>query len=113
MTSKEFGYKTLTKSEDTDEVGSVMAYRFSEKRILQAVLWHARRKMWMFAPAIGIGFLNDFEYMDRTQEVDRPAAERVARNLGIELPSEETLAAMCEEGERMGWQLGPPEQDPE
>jgi hypothetical protein len=108
-----FSYKTITKSDETIDVGSIMAYRFSEKRTLQAVLWHARRKMWMFAPAIGIGYLNDFEYMDRTRQVDRSTAEREAHNLGIELPSEETLTAMCEEGERMGWDLGPPDQEAE
>ena len=106
-----FSYKTITKSDETSEVGSIMAYRFSEKRTLQAVLWHTRRKMWMYAPAIGIGYLNDFEYMDRTEQVDRPTAERIAQDLGIELPSEEALTAMCEEGERMGWKVGPPEQD--
>ena len=113
MVSTEFGYMTLTKSEDTDDVGSIMAYRFSEKRILQAVLWHARRKIWMFAPAIAIAYLNDHMYWDRTTTVDRATAERVARQIGIELPSENVLDEICAEGERMGWEMGPPEEDDE
>jgi hypothetical protein len=113
MTPKEFGYKTLTKSEDTDEVGSIMAYRFSEKRTLQAVIWDAHRKRWAYAPAIGTIYINDYMWWDRTAEVDRATAERIARQIGIELPNEETLDEMCAEGVRMGWEMGPPEEDHE
>jgi hypothetical protein len=50
--------------------------------------------------------------MDRATGVDRATAERIAREtLDTELPSEETLSAMCEEGDRMGWSLGPPEEE--
>jgi len=111
MDPSRFTYNTVTKSDENHEVGSILAYRFSAERILQAVMWHARRKIWMFAPGIAVGYLNDDKYMDRAKEVDRLTAERIAREeLRTELPSEETLAAMCEEGERMGWELGPPEE---
>ena len=111
MLPTRFAYNAVTKSDETDEVGSIMAHRYSEKRLLQAVMWHVRRKIWMYAPAIAVGYLNDTGYMDRITEIDRPTAERIARQkLGTDLPSEETLAAMCEEGDRMGWRLGPPEE---
>jgi hypothetical protein len=111
MSPSRFAYKTITKSDETEEVGSIMAHRYSADRILQAVMWHARRKIWMFAPAIAVAYLNDWKYMNRATEVDRATAERIAREtLGSELPTLETLDAMCEEGERMGWELGPPEE---
>jgi hypothetical protein len=104
-----FAYMKLTKPEGSTEVASIMAYRNSAERTLQAVMWHANRKMWMFAPAIAVAFLNDLEYMDRATKVDRPTAEQIAKEtLHAELPNEAELAEMCDEGERQGWELGPP-----
>ena len=111
MAPSRFGYKKVMTSDESARVGSMIAYRLAEDRSLQAVMWAAHRKIWMFAPAIAVQFIYDPEVTDRAKEIDRPTAERVAREeLRTELPSEETLAAMCEEGERMGWELGPPEE---
>ena len=105
----QFGYKTVMTSDGSNRLGSLIAYRLAEDLGLQAVMWAADRKMWMFAPAIAVQFIYDPEYMIFATEVDRAKAERTAREeLAVELPSEAELAQMCAEGERMGWELGPP-----
>jgi hypothetical protein len=105
----EFHYKTLLKADLTGQVTSVLAYHMPLDRGLQAVMWSGRRKAWIYAPGIVTAYLFDLEYQDRTQTIDRTRAEQLARDiLHAELPSEETLQAMCEEGERMDWVLGPP-----
>jgi hypothetical protein len=53
--------------------------------------------------------LYDPDYLDRTQDIDRSAAEQLSRDaLQTELPSEETLLAMFDEGQENNWRLGPP-----
>jgi hypothetical protein len=74
-------------------------------------MWHATRKRWMYAPGIAAGLLFDDSYSNESTTVDRTTAEAMARQyLHSELPSEQTLREMCEEGDRMGWDLGPPEE---
>jgi hypothetical protein len=104
-----FSYNAVTKWDENDTIGSILIYRFTSEGTLQAVMWHARRQIWMYAPGIAIAYLNDLEYTDRMTEMDRPEAERVAQELGTVLPTEENLNVMCEEGQRMGWTVGPPE----
>jgi hypothetical protein len=107
----QFGYKTVITSDGSNRLGSLIAYRLAEDLSLQAVMWAADRKIWMFAPAIAVQFIYDPEYMTFATEVDRATAERTARDeLTAELPSEAELARMCAEGERMGWEMGPPRQ---
>ena len=104
-----FTYMKVLSTDDPADVGSVLAYRLGTDRHLQAVIWNATRRIWMYAPAIAGQFVYDPELLDLATEVDRALAEQIAREtLNSELPSEATLEAMCEEGERMGWLVGPP-----
>jgi hypothetical protein len=104
-----FTYMKILSTDDSDEVGSVLAYRLGTDRQLQSVIWDATREIWMYAPAIAGQFIYDPELLDVASEIDRSTAERISRTiLGSELPSEAKLNAMCEEGERMGWLVGPP-----
>jgi hypothetical protein len=65
---------------------------------LRAVIWNHRLKAWTFNPTAAARFLRHDDYEDRRQRVDRTRAEEIARNLGTELPSEEELHRICEEG---------------
>ncbi|OJF09388.1 hypothetical protein BG844_37845 [Couchioplanes caeruleus subsp. caeruleus] len=88
---------------------SLIAFRSRATEPLRAVMWHAARKQWIYAPALAAGLLFDDSYADESTSVDRAAAEDLAREqLHTELPSPERLEAMCEEGARMGWSYGPP-----
>jgi hypothetical protein len=83
MTDWEFGYRVVTDSE-SNAVTSLIAYEVQMRRPLQAVLWSVPRKKWIYNP------------------IARAA-------LHSELPKEQTLLEMFEEGERMGWEFGPPQ----
>jgi hypothetical protein len=75
---------------------------------LRAIKWNAPDQIWEYAPAIVSAYLYDPEYQERTQSIDRQTAERVSReSLSSELPGEETLAEMGDEGQRMGWDFRP------
>ena len=105
----EFDYNELLKSDGSGEVSSLLAFQSPTEQPLRAVMWSGRRKAWIYAPAIVAMYLFDDEYLERTRKVDRPRAELVAHEiLKTQLPTEETLRQMCEEGERMGWSVGPP-----
>jgi len=105
---KEFAYGTMVRSDGSGRVASVLAFQSPANLPLRAVMWSGRRKAWIYAPAIVAMYLFDEEYMDRTARVDRSTAEETARSvLNTELPAEETLRQMCEEGERLGWSAGP------
>ena len=66
---------------------------------LRAVIWSHRSKTWAFNPKAAAPFLYDDRNFDRWTEVDRTRAEEIARsNLETELPSEEELHRICEEG---------------
>jgi hypothetical protein len=111
MTLPAFGYNQLLMSDQSGRVASVFAYQSPPGQGLRAVMWSGRRKAWIYAPAIVAQYLFDDDFQDRTQEIDRPTAEQISREvLSTELPSETTLTEMCEEGERMGWRVGPPRQ---
>src|SRR3954464_1545969 len=109
MTNEGFGYRAAMESDGSDEITSIIAYQELIGGPLQAVIWSLPRKAWIYAPAPAARFLYDDQYFDRTMEIDRSTAETVAReSLGTELPSEDVLRAMCDEGQRMGWDFGPP-----
>ena len=66
---------------------------------LRAVLWNTGTSSWTFSPDVVAPILYDDRNFDRWTNVDRRRAEEIARDLGTELPSEEELHRMCEEGE--------------
>jgi hypothetical protein len=107
MNSSDIAYQALMLETGSPAVTSLMA--FTDKESFQAVMWHATRHEWIYAPGIAVGLLYDDEYADEQITVDRPTAERLAReHLQTELPSVETILAMYEEGARNGWTYGPP-----
>jgi hypothetical protein len=109
MTDLEFGYKTVLKSDTSSQVTSLIAYQVPLGKPLEAVMWSVPEQTWIYAPGIAAGILFDDQYLDRTRNVDREAAERIAADtLLTELPSETDLQALIDEGRRMGWEFGPP-----
>ena len=110
MSLPKVAYRAFLAAKGSDEVTSLIAYTAPLREPLKAVMWHAARKEWIFAPGLAARPLFDETYPDESIEVDRTAAERVAREqLQTELPSVERIAEMYEEGERMGWRYGPPQ----
>jgi hypothetical protein len=109
MKQQKLYYKALLRSDDSEEVTSLIAYRVTLDRPLQAVLWSIRRREWIYAPAVAAQFLFDDMRIDQTRQVSRTTAEQLASDvLQTTLPSEETLQEMNEEGARKGWRFGPP-----
>jgi hypothetical protein len=107
----EFDYRAILKSDDPNRIVSIVAQLIEASRPLQAVLWSVRRKDWIYGPGPAARFLYDEQYWDRVRTIGRQEAEQIARDvLQTELPSEERLQEMCQEGERMGWTYGPPRQ---
>ena len=102
-------YKAVLRSDESSQVTSLIAYRVTPDRPLQAVMWSARRKEWIYAPAVAALLLFDDMKIDQTRTVDRAMAEQLASEaLRTTLPSESTLREMCEEGAQKGWRFGPP-----
>jgi hypothetical protein len=109
MTDQKFGYQAVLKSDMSGAVTSLIAYQVILDNPFQAVIWSVPRKAWIYAPGLAVPMLYDDKYQDRRKQIDRTTAEQIAREtLQTELPSEETLQLMVEEGERMGWTYGPP-----
>ena len=109
MTDPTFAYQAFLESKGSPKVTSLIAYQAPAQGPLQAVMWHAGRKEWIYAPAIAAGLLFDDTYTDETVSVDRTTAEAMAAEyLPSSLPSIETLRELCTEGARMGWDYGPP-----
>ena len=66
----------------------------------RTVLYNRIRERWEYNPSSGAKFLFDMELQERTQEVSRVEAERIARDLlGTQLPSEAELHQMLLAGE--------------
>lgn len=104
-----FEYTEVMKSDMSGVVTSIIARQELEDRPLRAVIWSVRHRAWISAPGTAAGLLYDDSNFERTRNVDRAAAERTAREvLHAELPSEDELTSIAEEGERMGWDFGPP-----
>lgn len=109
MTPPTFAYRAILESKDFPKVTSLIAYQAPAQGPLEAVMWHAGRKEWIYAPAIAAGLLFDDTYLETTVTIDRTKAEAMATDhLQSNLPSVETLEQMCAEGSRMGWDYGPP-----
>ena len=108
MTESDFAYKVILRSDDRSTITSLVAYQPGAEA-LRAVLWSARRRQWIYAPNIAAPILYDDQEQDRGRAVDRQTAERISRDvLDTELPTEQELTEMSEQGEAMGWNYGPP-----
>jgi hypothetical protein len=108
MSHPTFTYQAFREKE-TAAVTSLIAYQTPAQGPLEAVMWHAGRQEWIYAPAIAAGLLFDDAYRDEMTLVDRQTAETLAvQYLHSSLPSPETLQQMCVEGARMGWDYGRP-----
>ncbi|MFI5936144.1 hypothetical protein [Actinoplanes sp. NPDC051494] len=111
MTDSAFDYQVVLKSDLSGAVSSLIAYQVRPDSPFRAVIWSVPRHSWVYAPALAVSFLYDDKYRDRIQPVDRHVAEQAALlALRSELPNEAVLLEMCAEGERMGWDYGPPRQ---
>jgi hypothetical protein len=111
MKMRMFGYQAILRSDLSGTITSLVAYQVLLDNPFQAVIWSVPRRAWISAPGLAVPILYDDKYQERREQVSRPAAEQIAvERLHTELPIEETLRAMCEEGERMGWTFGPPRQ---
>ena len=109
MTPPTFDYQAILKSKQNTEVTSLIAYQAQARGPFEAVMWHAGREEWIYAPAIAAGLLFDDTYLEKTTTIDRTTAEAMAtEHLQSSLPSVETLEQMCAEGSRMGRDQGPP-----
>ncbi len=66
----------------------------------RTVLWNHVSREWMFNGDGGARYLSDDELQPRRAPISRAEAERIAREkFGTELPDEEELHRICEEGE--------------
>ncbi|AGZ46811.1 hypothetical protein AFR_42785 [Actinoplanes friuliensis DSM 7358] len=109
MREPTFLYRAFLEAKGSPEVTSLIAYSMPHQEPLRAVVWHATREEWIYAPATAARLLFSDEYADESMEVDRMTAESMARQyLQSELPSPEKLMEMSDEGIRMGWDYGPP-----
>jgi len=109
MSDDEFQYTELMRNASHATVGSIIAHQVLLDRPLRAVIWSAQHSDWVAAPATAAALLYDDQNFERLRDVDRATAERTAREaLHAELPSVDELNALADEGERMGWDYGPP-----
>lgn len=109
MSEPRFYYKAVLRSDGSGRVTTVLAYEELDDGRLRAVKWSAPERVWVYAPAIVSAYMYDPEYQERAESIDRSTAERIAlESLSSELPSEEVLAEMFDEGQRMGREFGPP-----
>jgi len=112
MVRGRFGYDVVYKTYQATspkEISSLIVTWVESEAPLKAVIWHASRKEWMYAPAIAAARLFDDQNLDSHDPVDRPTAERIVReHLGADLPTETDLHRMIEEGHRTGHVWGPP-----
>jgi hypothetical protein len=101
-------YKAVLHSDGSGRVTTVLAYQPLKDGRLRAVKWSVPRQAWEYAPAIVSPYLYDPEYQEYAEPIDRPTAERLSHELQSELPDEQVLTEMFDEGQRMGWNFGPP-----
>jgi hypothetical protein len=93
------GYYALFKETTSEPPGGLIVVERSTGPF-RAVMWSHRSTAWTFNPGTAARLLFDDRIEDRFQRVDRARAEEIARTLGTELPSEEELHRICEEGAR-------------
>ena len=109
MMTHSFAYKAIVKADDRSTVTSLVAYQAPGDGPLRAVVWSVPRRQWIYAPGVAAPILYDDQEQGRGRPVDRPTAEQISRDvLRTELPTEQALTEMSEEGEANGWSYGPP-----
>jgi hypothetical protein len=95
-----FGYLALMARDESGRITSMAAHLQVSEGPLQAVIWNVPLRAWTYDPEVAAGFLFDDRYFDRRSIVDRPTAERIAREVLLtELPSEAELRKICESGQ--------------
>jgi hypothetical protein len=108
VTKDNFAYE-LVLADDQGTITSIIAYKELPGVGLRGVLWSVPDQKWISAPAVVSDLLYDESDPVPTRSADRTTAERLAHEiLRTELPSEQALTELYEEGERMGWRFGPP-----
>ncbi|WP_250000536.1 hypothetical protein [Actinoplanes sp. M2I2] len=106
--TENFAYKAILRSDDRSTITSLVAYQPGDQA-LRAVLWSVPRQQWIYAPNIAAPILYDDQEQDRGRPVDRRTAEQISREiLHTALPTEAALSELSDEGERNGWDYGPP-----
>jgi hypothetical protein len=69
---------------------------------IRGVVWAPDFRAWKFAPQFVANWLFDDRLQDRRARVSRAEAEQIARErLGVDLPSEEELIRISDEGEKI------------
>ena len=98
MTDLGFGYMAIL-SRDLSRVTSVVAFLQSARGPLRGAIWNVQVGKWASDPDAIAPFLFDDDKEDRGKVVDRAAAAQISQaQLGVELPSEDELRAICEAG---------------
>src|SRR5262245_56459703 len=98
-----FSYHAVYDTEERKSPPGGLIIRESSTGPDRLVIWSHRDRAWRFNPKAAVSFLYDDMVMDQATSVDRATAERIAREVfGAELPSEEVLHQMMEEGLRAG-----------
>jgi len=99
MGNLEFSYHAVFKMGETSGPAAGLIVVERSQGPLRAVIWSHRRKAWTFNPRAAAPLLFDDQQYDQQTVISRPQAEEIARTLGTELPSEEELHRISEEGE--------------
>lgn len=108
MDNPSYSYQAMLTEPGSDEVTSLIAYRDTSKGF-EAIIWHATKQKWVWAPGTVISLLCDDEYANESKPVDRETAERLAnRYLPEPLPPPERIQEMVEEGQRSDQNPLPP-----
>jgi hypothetical protein len=108
VTTGMFAYHVVSAAENDPEPVSVIAAWIEADQPLQAILWSYPDRTWIYAPAVAAQRLYDDQYQETVRPVDRKTAEEIASTaLGSELPDEQTLTQMCQEGKTTGLIWGP------
>jgi hypothetical protein len=109
VTQSGFDYTQVLLAADDDHAGNVIASIEAPDRPLQAVLWSSRHGAWIYAPGPAARILYDDQQFDHLRDIDRQTAERIAHDdLHADLPAEDALLRIIEDGERSGLTYGPP-----
>jgi hypothetical protein len=94
-----FSYRAVYQTEHRRPPPVGLIIRESSTGPDRLVIWSHRDQGWRFRPEMAARYLYDDQMNDQVELVDRTTAERIAReNLGAELPSEEELHRINEEG---------------
>lgn len=76
---------------------------------LRAVIWDSPRQAWTYDPTTAETLMFDDHFQEEVRPISRTEAEQIAReHLGTELPSEEEIRRICEEGAKQGRNSGQP-----